>query len=244
MSDVEHGSSHPAEPGLEDWRRLLGKALKGRDISTLSSRTRDAIVVEPLYAAAREAAPAPGRGARPWGIVQIVDAPDPDAANAQALADLAGGANGLSLRFAGAPSAAGHGLPPTADALRIALEGVDLAAIHLRIEPHADAIATTQWLRDMVATSGVAPELTDIAFGLDPVAAAIAADAGSAPDPRQFGACFGALSRRFLPRVLRYARRAASFHEAGATEAQELAGILAAAAWWLRALDDSRHLRP
>ncbi len=181
----------------------------------------------------RGGAPLPGRGVRPWRIVQPVDAPDPDQANALALADLEGGATGLSLRLSGAACAAGFGIPADADALRIALENVDLAAIHLRLEPHADGIAAARWLKDIVARSGNAPELTDIAFGLDPVAAVAA---GSTPDPSAFAACFRELSAAGFrgPFALLDGRL---YHEAGATEAQELAGILAAASWWLSALD-------
>jgi len=52
----------------------------------------------------------PGRAAgSPWQVLQRVDHPDPAAANAEALNDLAGGATGLALVFADR-SAAGYGL--------------------------------------------------------------------------------------------------------------------------------------
>jgi methylmalonyl-CoA mutase len=198
-----------------------------------SARTRDGIAIEPLYARRRDLPALSGRGAHRWAIIPAIDHTNPDRANAQAHADLVGGANGLSLRFAGSPAAAGFGLPATPTALAVALDGVDLAKTAIHIEPHADAIDSVEWLTALVAKSGVAPELTQISFGLDPVAA-LARDAK--PDTESFAASFRAIrATRFRgPLALLDAR---PYHEAGASEAQELGAILATAAWWLRALD-------
>jgi methylmalonyl-CoA mutase len=225
-------------PGLEDWRQLVAKALKGRDPATLTARTRDGILIEPLYPRREDGRPLPTRGARPWTIVQPVDDPDPDRANTEAYADLKGGATGLSLRFAGAPAAGGSGVPATEEALAAALDLIDLTRVALRIEPHAGNLQSADWAAALAARSATAPELTKIAFGLDPVAA-LGADAKSAaPDPTAFAACFGRLkAARFRGPLATLDAR--PYHEAGASEAQELAGILAAAAWWLRALSDA-----
>jgi methylmalonyl-CoA mutase len=225
-------------PGIEDWRLMVERTLKGQGIGSLRSKTHDGIPIEPLYERSRDARPLEGRGAGPWVIVQNVDDPDPDRANQQALADLEGGATGLSLRFADASSAAGQGLPPTAEAVRTALDGVDLAAIHLRLEPHSEALQAAEWLKNLIATSGIAPERADIAFGLDPVAAMAARGAEPPLDPQRFAAAFLALRAAQFRGALA-TLDARIFHEAGATDAQELAAILGAAAWWLRALDDA-----
>jgi methylmalonyl-CoA mutase len=237
MTDAERRWPARGVSGMPDWRRLVGNAGDGRDLSALSSRTRDGIVVEPLYERPRDAKPVAGRGPRQWSVVQIVDAPDPHEANAEALADLDGGATGLSLRFAGAASAAGAGLPAKAGTIRVALADIDLAAIHLRLEPHAEGLTIARWLSAIAAESGTAPELSDISFGLDPVAVVVAGGE-AAPDPRRFRACLRELSARGFrgPFALLDGR---CYHEAGATEAQELGGILAAAVWWLHALDDA-----
>ncbi len=237
MADTEPQSAFGAASGIEDWRKLVGKALNGRDPETLNSRTRDGIVIEPLYARQRDARRLSGRGPRPWAIVQPIDDPDADRANSQALADLQGGASGLSLRFAGSPLAAGFGLSADESALAAALDAVDLAKVQLRIEPSADCLRSSEWLTDLVARRGIAPELTDISFGLDPVALLTSGDA-SPPDAKEFAARFTALrSAHFRgPLALLDAR---PYHEAGASEGQELAGILAAAAWWLRTLADA-----
>jgi methylmalonyl-CoA mutase len=234
MTNGEDRADVPAGPGMEDWRRLVRKALNGNDPAMLGSSTRDGIAIEPLYERRRGGAPLTGRGARPWIIVQVVDEANPDDANAHALADLNGGATGLAVKFAGAPLSTGAGLSLDAQALRIALEGIDPAAIHLRLEPHAEASATARSLADIVERSGTAPELTDIAFGLEPVASL----AGGLSDARfdEFGTCVRELlAAGFRGPLATLEGRV--FHEAGATEAQEIAAILAAASWWVRLLD-------
>jgi methylmalonyl-CoA mutase len=237
MADTELHSAFGATSGIEDWRKLVEKALNGREPETLNSRTRDGIVVEPLYAARRDARALSGRSPRAWAIVQPIDDPDADRAHSQAQADLQGGASGLSLRFAGSAAAAGFGLPASKGALAAALDGVDLAKVQLRIEPSADCLRSAGWVTELVARRGIAPELTDISFGLDPVALLAPGDA-QPPDAKEFAARFTALrSAHFRgPLALLDAR---PYHEAGASEAQELAGVLAAAAWWLRALGDA-----
>jgi methylmalonyl-CoA mutase len=236
---AEPPSQDPAgeAPDMDAWRRLVERALKEGDFSALQSRTRDDIVVEPLYAGRTDTMPVPARGPRPWTLVQIIDDPDLDHANAQALEDLGGGATGLALRFDGAPSAAGFGLSPTAEAVHAALDGVDLAAIHLRIDPHPQAIGTARLLRNLIAKSGVAPERADAAFGLDPIGPA-ACQGTDVPSPKTFVACFRELQSAGLRGVLGELD-ARVFHEAGASEAQELAAILAGAVWWLRALGEA-----
>jgi methylmalonyl-CoA mutase len=238
MTNGEDQSPLPADFGIEDWRRLVQKALGGGDPAMLGSSTRDGIAVEPLYARRRDGAPLLGRGACPWTIVQLVDGTDPDEANAQALADRDGGATGLAVRFAGSPLAAGAGLPPSAEALRIALKDIDPAAVHLRIEPHAETPSATRWLADIVEKSGTAPELTDIRFGLEPIASLLGGRVPATSDIRshELGRCVRELSTAGFrgPLALLDGRVC---HEAGATEAQEVAVVLAAASWWLRVLD-------
>ena len=116
---------------MPEWRRLAEKALDGRDFSTLQSRTRDGILVEPLYEPRAERLPIVGRGAVRWAILQLVDDPDPERANRQALADLEGGADGLALRFA-AEEAAPGGLPADEQeaTARAALHGIHALAQH------------------------------------------------------------------------------------------------------------------
>src|SRR5260370_46406 len=87
----------------EQWRKLVDALLKGaRFEERLQSRSADGFVIEPLYPRVPKASLVAGRApGRPWQVLQRIDHPDPAAANAQALTDLGGGANGLVLVGAG-----------------------------------------------------------------------------------------------------------------------------------------------
>jgi methylmalonyl-CoA mutase len=227
-----------AASGIEDWRRLVEAGLRGRDFASLRSQTRDGIVVEPLYERRRDRAPIWTRGGRPWAVVQPLDHADPDQANDQARADVAGGATSLSIRFA-QPNA-GSGLPLSSEALQAALDGIDLAETRLRLEPHPSLFESAIWLSELVLESGIAAELSHVAFGLDP---AVLVDKPGFPGQARFAALFDHLRKlRFGgPLVTMDAR---VFHEAGASEAQELAGFLAIGAWWIRTLADTKTASP
>ncbi|MCF1505544.1 methylmalonyl-CoA mutase family protein [Afifella sp. H1R] len=223
------------QPAAEDWRTLADKALKGAEFASLRSETRDGISIEPLYPRAADAAPIAARSG-PWRIVQRIDHPEPTAASRQALADLSGGADGLALVFAGAPSAAGFGLPESEEAIATALEGVELPAIHLRLEPGADAVQTARRVAALVAKMNFSPADCSIAFGIDPIGrfARFGGDISSVD--------FFALA--VLLRELETAGFAGTvleadgriYHSAGASEAQELAAVVATIAGLVRGL--------
>ena len=76
--------------------------LKGAPFEKLVGKTSDGLRIEPIYRRAPGAAPIAGRAAAaPWQIMQRIDHPDAAQANAQALHDLENGATGLTLVFAG-----------------------------------------------------------------------------------------------------------------------------------------------
>lgn len=184
------------------------------------------------------------RRTRPsWRMVQRVDHPDPAQANAQALRDLEAGATGLALVFAGAPNAFGRGLPAEPGALEEALADVPLGKVHLRIDAHPMSRASLDWLAAIMAERKVDPQRVSMSFGLDP--AAILAGTGSynmslealqASLPQSL-AHFFAMG---LPAVLLEADGRVA-HNAGATEAQELGIMLAAAVAHLRMFEDARQ---
>src|SRR6185437_1082120 len=105
----------------------------------------------------REAALVAGRpAAAPWQIMQRIDHPDAAQANAQALQDLANGATGLTLVFAGADGA-GYGLEPTAAAVEKIFDGVLLDAgigIELQIGPQSRMVA--MHIADYIKRKGIA----------------------------------------------------------------------------------------
>ncbi|HKN27495.1 MAG TPA: methylmalonyl-CoA mutase, partial [Roseiarcus sp.] len=119
------GASASAFPayGEADWRRAAEAALKGANFERLVSKTADGILIKPVYRPAE--GPRALRHTGPWRVIARLDHPDADEANAQALDDLANGADGLQVVFSGALGAHGFGLrrfDPAA--LHRAFEGV------------------------------------------------------------------------------------------------------------------------
>ena len=240
--DLRLAADFPAA-SYDDWRKLVDGVLKGAPFEKLVGKSYDGLRIEPIYRRARDAAPIAGRAAAaPWQIMQRIDHPDAAKANAQALADLGNGATGLTLAFAGANGAAGYGLEPTADAIDKLLDGVFVdagIAIELQIGPQSRMAAVH--LDDHVKRKGIAPAACDIHFGLDPVGAC--AVWGSSPYawPEIVPAVTGAI-QRLAARGFRGPFAVADgrvVHDAGGSEAQELAFVLAAGVAYLRALESA-----
>src|SRR6266566_3624234 len=90
-----------------EWLALVAAAIKGAPFEqVLVGRTYDGVRIEPLYDRARDGQPIVARTpAAPWQVLARVDHPDPAMANAEARYELANGATGLSLVFAGSVGA-------------------------------------------------------------------------------------------------------------------------------------------
>src|SRR5258705_3231620 len=226
----------------EQWRKLVEGVLKGAPFEKrLVAKTYDGLAVEPLYPRNADAQPVFGRmPAAAWTIMQRVDHPDPAAANALALHDLENGANGLAVVFAGAPGAYGFGVAASEEATRRALDGVHLdAGIALDLDPGAQGELIAPLVAAMVKRRGTAPAATDIRFGLDPIGAAASRGGSSMPWSRQAVAFSAAISdlRAQGFRGPFAAPDGRVIHNAGGSEAQELAYVLAVAVAYLRALE-------
>src|SRR5215475_13153248 len=188
------------------WLALVERVLKGARFDTLRTETLDGLPIEPLYARAPASTPA-ARSRGRWQVMGRVDHPYPAAANAQALAELEGGANGLVLVFADSVGAYGYGL--TADALPRVLDGVQL-----------DAGISIEFDLSGQAALGGGPQLFSHALGFfhDP------------PD-MSIGRLTAGLSSRGFTRS--YAADGRVVHGAGGTEVHELGYVIAAALSYL-----------
>jgi methylmalonyl-CoA mutase len=227
------------------WLALVAKALGGADFDkSLLSYTDDQIRIDPLYGRAHGVQPS-GRmdTGRCWSIVQRIDDTDPERANRQALDDIANGATGLAIIFEGAPNAFGYGLPGTAEALLRTLEGVPLDDIHLRIDVHPSSRMSVDWLVELLTQRRADPAKLSLSFGIDPAANFVGTgrlrmsiEALRASMPQSL-AHFFAMG---VPAVLLEADGRV-YHNAGATEAQELGAMLAAAIWHLRMFEEERQ---
>jgi len=224
------------------WRRLVDAALKGADFDKrLVSKTYDDLRVEPLYPRAAGAKPVAGRvpGAA-WGVMQRVDHPDPKAANVQVLDDLENGATGLTLVFAGSLNANGFGLPATSEAIARVLDGVELdAGITVDFNLSPQTRIAVDHVAALVKARQLAPATVDLRASLNPIGGFAATGASAKPWSEMSkilaGAISGLAAEGFRgPFAVADGR---IIHNAGGSEAQELAFAIAAALDCLRALE-------
>jgi methylmalonyl-CoA mutase len=232
-----------APANYDDWRRLVDGVLKGAPFEKLVGKTSDGLKIEPIYRRAQCAVPLAGRlPAAPWQIMQRADHPDAKQANAQALHDLENGATGLTLVFAGANGAYGFGLEPSAEAIAQILDDIHLDAgigIELQIGPQSRMAAIH--VAEYVQRKGLDPAACDIRFGLDPLGAC--AVWGRSPYswseivPAVTNAVKGLAVLGFKgPHAAADGR---VIHDAGGSEVQELAFVLASGVAYLRAIEQS-----
>ena len=233
------------QPGRERWLALVEGVLKGADFEKrLVSRTSEGLRIEPLYDKAAEPAPQPTRAGGPWRVAQRVDHPDPAQAAALALADLEGGADALSLVFAGAPAARGYGLAAkSVEDLDAALDGVMLPLIALRLDAGGAAPEAVALLRALAKRRGDTLAALDLDLGIDPIGLLAATGRLGASWPElapRLGALLTELDGEgFAGRALIADGR--PYHEAGAGEALELGAVLATGVAYLRALEAAGH---
>jgi methylmalonyl-CoA mutase len=211
------------------WLKLVGKALKGASFEeTLVSATDDGIAIQPLYARRAEAAPILRRDPlSSWTVTQRMDDPDIDRALGQAADDLGNGATGISLVLHGSPSAFGTGLRSDARDVYFHLSEAVKSRFRLRVEAPPE---TAMHLSSAIDTSGG----NAVHFGIDPFASA--AFHGARPDVSGLASHV----RRLLDMagsgtILNADGR--PVHNAGGTEALELAVAAASVADYLRLLD-------
>jgi methylmalonyl-CoA mutase len=238
-------------PERAQWLALVEKALKGADFERrLVARTADDLRILPLYA--RSDAPAevgeqrPGaapflRGSSaggfnpPWDIRQVHAEPDPAAANAAILDDLAGGATSLKLQI-GAPG--WSGLAGDADTLAAALKGVLHDVCPVALEAGEETATAAASLMALWQAAGIADTARLGAFNADPLGTL--ALTGALRQPLEAAMAEAAvLAERALgaPHLTALVADGHPYHAAGASEAQELAVVLATLAAYLRALD-------
>ena len=223
------------------WRALVDKALKGADFEKrLVSRTQDNIALQPLYQQAPTAQPiTTARSGQPWGIAQRIDHPDPEQANSLALQDLENGANQLVVVEPGSMRSAGYGLDiSSSEALTQALANVSLDMIGLRVEPRDGGLAGSSVVSEFVKASGHGAANLSVNFGLDPLGCLMRTGASEADWAGDLASTVNQLrTDGFECPLVNCDTRLV--HEAGGSEAQELAVALAMGVAYLRALSEN-----
>ncbi|SCX98503.1 methylmalonyl-CoA mutase family protein [Microvirga guangxiensis] len=244
MDDLSLAADFP-QATREQWLKLVEGVLKGADFSKkLVSRTHDGIEIQPLYPKAEGAGRIAREQAGCWRVSQRVDHPDPAKANELALVDLEGGADALTLVTHRAPAARGFGVKAeSVEDLDKALSGVMLDLIHLRLDAGRQGRVMAQLLIALAEKRG--HKLSDLSLdlGMDPIGG-LAAQGGMSVEWHEMTARMGSMltslaEKGFNGRAFIADGRA--YHEAGASEAQELAAVLATGVTYLRALEAQGH---
>ena len=219
-----------------EWRRLVERVLDGRPFESLVSTTFEGLKIAPLYqrrtnGSARAQRQKPGA----WTLSQRMDHPVVDTANAMARADLAYGADALTLTVSQAHSARGFGVRlDTERDLDAAFAGIDLDLVSLRVDAGARALDFAPAFAWMARNRGLTSASLDVDFGHDPVGHL--ARTGVLPAGRGVAEMHKLLrDADFAGHLLLADGR--PYHEAGAGEAQELGCVIATGVEYLRLLE-------
>ncbi|HZB62073.1 MAG TPA: methylmalonyl-CoA mutase subunit beta [Microvirga sp.] len=244
MDDLTLAADFP-QATREQWLKLVEGVLKGADFGRkLVGKTHDGIAVQPLYPKAEGAAPVAREQAGRWLVSQRVDHPDPAKANELALLDLEGGADALTLVIRKAPASRGFGVRvDSLDDLDRALSGVMLDLIHLRLDAGGHGRQIAAMVLALAERRGHKLSDLSVDLGLDPVGAMASLGRMSASwdaVAHRMGDTLADLTGRgFKGRVFLADGRV--YHEAGASETQELAAVLATGLAYLRGLEAHGH---
>ena len=226
----------------EQWLRLVDGVLKGAPFDKrLIAKTYDGLPIQPLYPRDADARPVAGRAAgAAWSVMQRVDHPDPAAANEQALHDLENGATGLTVVCKGSLNANGYGIDSSLATLERALDGIYLdAGVVIDFNVAAETRDAAKNLAALVKKRGIDPQTVELRGSLNPLGHNAAT--GTAVRPwAELAPTFAELVRELADDGFRGPFAVADgrvIHNAGGSEAQELAFVLASAVTYLRALE-------
>ena len=237
----------------DQWRQLVEKALEGADFDKrLIARTADGMRIEPLYTRtdALEGAQTAVPGAAPftrgtatqteglgWQILQRNTEPDPKTANEQILEELEGGAAGVVLQIAG-PGQIGVNVSNAPD-MAAALAGVHLDFAPVALAGGIEGSNAARHFLGALATLKAKPGTAISRLNVDAIGTLA-----------RFGTTWAPLDDALADTVKLAMEASASGvplttvlvdatipHEAGASEAQELAFLAAALVAYLRAFE-------
>ncbi|MDH3701496.1 MAG: methylmalonyl-CoA mutase subunit beta [Alphaproteobacteria bacterium] len=250
------------------WQELVARLLGGDgDEDRLSSRTYDDIAIKPLYTgddwvSAGDPSGLPGKApytrgqraagvvAHGWDVRQLHTHPDRAVTNAAILTDLESGVRSIQLRFAQAGALADDSntaaLP---DGIRVSclddldevLQGVDLLRTPVALAAGGAFIPAAAMLAALWERRGIDPKEAQGALNCDPIGALAATGTLYASLDRALTDLAGLVAAigATHPRVVGVRAHGAVFHNAGASEAQEIACIAASGVAYLRALTDA-----
>ena len=237
----------------DDWLSLVNKALRGSEFeSELVSSTRDGLTVKPLYTleddlgADHAGVPAfapltRGRRDAPskpaWDVCQIYAESDPDVANKAIRDDLDQGVTSLLAKIA-APEQNGIEIRSLDDIKRL-LVGVDVGEVQLALQAGARSFEISDLLVKYCQEPDLAAKQPRFALNADPLGT-LARDGGLELNLDQafdkLKALFEQIGNNFSGSKILLAD-GRPYHNAGATEAQEIASVAATLVAYLRGLE-------
>ncbi len=219
------------DPGIfsqtdhKGWLKLVERALKGKDFQeALVSRTDDGIAIEPLYGRRHDCAPFSRQQADlPWTLTQRMDDPDTERAMVQLGDDLANGASGISLVSSSSASAFGIGMNAQSPIFSEVL-AASAKTTALRLDGFSSSVAK------MVAASILDDGVQRLHLGLDAFLSA-GNFSNFSSDIKYF--------KELKPVETIVNADGRVVHNAGGTEAQELAVMAASLVGHLRLLEEA-----
>jgi methylmalonyl-CoA mutase len=172
--------------------------------------------------------------------MQRIDHPDPTIANEEALHDLENGATGLTIVCKGSVNANGYGLDSSLETLERVLDGIYLdAGIVIDFNVAAETRDAAKNLAALVKKRGIDPKTVELRAALNPLGHNAATGTSVRPW-NELAPYFAGLVKELAADGLRGPFAVADgrvVHNAGGSEAQELAFALANAVTYLRALE-------
>ncbi len=235
------------EPSLSDWRVLADKALRGADFEqTLVQRTASGIARGPLRTAADDPKNCGVPGAfpfvrginanvnrdRPWHITQSYAMADLATANTAILDDLAGGVSALLLYLD--PAGKAGIAVRTLDDLKTVLGGVDLSIVPVLLQARPLNAAYAAML--VACWEGISADRIEGGLGFSPVGQTIRHGMDFSLLPEKLGrtAAFARWAADHAPKVSTAIITSSLIHEAGGSDALELAFAAAGGVSYLR----------
>ena len=245
MIDIEKLADQFSAAGFEDWRRLVDQALGTRSFDeALKSSTYNNFGIEPLYVdSGQKVSAIPGLRSGRWDICQMPLHPDPTIANHEILADLEGGATSVHLKFHAASWGSAEEGSGVVIGDREAFDRVlkdfrpDMAALSL--DPGPDFLRAIGMVTDFWARKAPSADQVRGFWGIDPLGALAEHGQLFAPLEAELTrmSALAALAADRWGHVRAVAVDTAVYHNAGASEAHELAAALATGAGYLRAME-------
>ena len=237
MTPIATSGEFPAATH-EVWLEAVAEAIRGaKAIDQLARRTDDGIRVEPIVGRDRRPSPVAARNnPRSWVIRTLHTSSDARSVRSAIGDDLAAGVTSVALQLA---TPGQQGLPPKYEAIGAALKDVPLDRTGVCFSAGDQYFGIAQSLLALCEEAGMPSSAARGGIHADPVgtlARTGALEAGLWPSLEILGQ-FAASNLDTWPHVRLLMANAGIYHDAGASEAQELAAMLATTVEYLRVMD-------